>query len=63
MARIATKHGLVDVLFQRNPHLPEPHTYIRGSTRIDYALISPDLVSAVKACGYEPFQKLVRSDH
>jgi hypothetical protein len=63
MARIATNHGLVDILFQRNSHLPEPNMYIRGSTRIDYALISPDLVGAVKSCGYEPFQKLVKSDH
>jgi hypothetical protein len=63
MARIASTHSLVDILFQRNSHLPEPNTYARGSTRIDYALISPELVDAVKACGYEPFHKRVKSDH
>ncbi len=63
MARIASTHGLVDILFQRNSHVAEPNTYARGSTRIDYALISPNLAPAVKHCGYEPFQKLIQSDH
>jgi hypothetical protein len=63
MSRIAAKQGLVDILFQRNSQSPEPNTYARGSTRIDYALISPDLTDAVKACGYEPFHQRVKSDH
>jgi hypothetical protein len=63
MARIASTHSLVDILFQRNSHLPEPNTYVRGSNRIDYALITPDLLPAVQRCGYEPFQKRVTSDH
>jgi hypothetical protein len=63
MARIAAKHSLVDILFQRNFPLPKPNTYARGSTRIDYALISPELVGAVKACGYEPFHQRVKLDH
>ena len=62
-ARIASNHGLVDILFQKNSHLPEPKTYVRGSTRIDYALLTPDLTEAVKRCGYEPFQKRIKSDH
>jgi hypothetical protein len=63
MARIASQHQLVDILYQRNSHLPEPNTYARGSTRIDYALISPELTDAVSACGYEPFHKRIKSDH
>jgi hypothetical protein len=63
MARIASTHQLVDVLYQRNSHLPEPNTYARGSTRIDYALISPELTEAVTECGYEPFHKRIKSDH
>jgi endonuclease/exonuclease/phosphatase family metal-dependent hydrolase len=63
IARIVTAHGLIDILFQRNSHVPEPHTYARGSIRIDYALISPDLVTSVNRCGYKPFHKRVHSDH
>jgi hypothetical protein len=63
MARIATKHGLINILFQHNYHLPEPTKYVCGSTHIGYALLSPDLVGAVNFCGYEPFQKLVKSNH
>ena len=63
MARIASTHGLVDILFQRNPTETEPRTYARGSTRIDYALISPDLTPAVNYCGYEPFQQRITYDH
>jgi hypothetical protein len=34
-----------------------------NATRIDYALLSPDLVGAVQLCGYEPFQQRIKSDH
>ena len=63
IARIAAKHQLVDIMFQRRPHCPEPNTYARGSTRIDYALISPELTDSVTASGYEPFHKRIKSDH
>lgn len=63
MARIAMTHGLVDILFQRNSHLSPPSTYARGTSCLDYALVSPDLVDAVQYCGYEPFQMRVQSDH
>jgi hypothetical protein len=63
MARVASNHQLVDILFQRNPDLQEPNTFIRGSTRIDYALISPELTDAVSACGYESFHQRIKSDH
>jgi hypothetical protein len=63
MARIATTHELVDILFQQNPLKQEPPIYARGPNRIDYALISADLVDAVKYCGYKPFQQRIKSDH
>lgn len=63
MTKLALTHGLVGILFQRNSHLPEPNTYVRGSKRINYALLSSDLVPAIQSCGYEPFQKMFKSDH
>jgi hypothetical protein len=63
MTHIATKHAMVDILFQCNSCLPEPNTYAWGSTHIDYVLISLKLAGKVKACGYEPFHKQVKSDH
>jgi hypothetical protein len=62
-ARIAAKHSLVNIMFQQNSHAPEANTYSRGSTRINYALISPDLLATVKSCGYEQFHKRIKSDH
>ncbi len=63
MARIASAHGLMDILFQRNTNLPKPNTYAHRSTCIDYALISPDIAESVKLCGYEPFQYRFPGDH
>lgn len=64
MALIASTHRLLDILFQQNAHMPEPHMYAWGSPIwIDYALIMPDLVKAVKWCRYKPFQKRVKLDH
>jgi hypothetical protein len=50
-------------LFERNPDTPEPATYARGLTRIDYALVSPELADAVAASGYKPFHQRIKSDH
>jgi hypothetical protein len=63
MAQIASKHQLIDILFQRNSHLQEPHTHACGSTCIDYALISPKLTNTVTSCGYELFHQRIKSDH
>jgi hypothetical protein len=35
----------------------------RGSTRIDFALISPDLIPAIQRCGFLPFRLYINSDH
>jgi exonuclease III len=60
MARIASKQGLLDMLFQQNSQSPEPNRYACGSTRIDYALISPKLTATVKSCGFESFQQKIK---
>jgi hypothetical protein len=54
---------LLDIWKQRIPHHKEPSTYIRGSKRIDYTLISRQLSPAVEAVGYEPFYYTTSSDH
>ena len=54
---------LVDILSTIHPHTSELPTCDRGSTRIDFALISPDLVPAVQRCGYMPFRQYIDSDH
>jgi hypothetical protein len=63
MTNICQDLALVDVMETRHPHLPEPVTYIRGSTRIDYFLILADLMPSVRACGYNPFHCRLKSDH
>jgi hypothetical protein len=55
---------LIDIWKQKFPHITEPHTYIRGSRRIDYNLISQELSRAVAAVGYEqPFHYTLPTDH
>jgi hypothetical protein len=45
------------------PHLTEPAAYLRGSCRIDYALLSPELLMSVATVGYEPFHYTTPTDH
>jgi hypothetical protein len=63
LQQISQQCQLLDIWKQRFPHLIEPSTYIRGSKRIDYTLISRDLSSAVTAVGYEPFHYTSATDH
>jgi hypothetical protein len=53
----------LDIIGQRHPSTKLLPTYIRGTKRLDYALITPELEPAVKRCGYLPFQSHFRSDH
>lgn len=55
--------GLVDIIGQVHPAALGVPTYLRGTTRLDFALISRDLISSVKSCGYLPFNSNFRSDH
>lgn len=54
---------LVDIFSNLHPQTDVLPTFERGSTRIDFALISPDLVPAIARCGYMPFRLYVESDH
>jgi hypothetical protein len=55
--------GLIDIHVHRHGTEDEPATYTRGKTRIDYILISPDLVEFVSAAGILPFKTFTKSDH
>jgi hypothetical protein len=53
----------MDIIGYRHPSTKALSTYIRGTKRLDYALITPELEPAVTTCGYLPFQSHFRSDH
>jgi hypothetical protein len=54
---------MVDILSTLHPTTSVLPTCDRGSTRIDFALISPDLVPTIRRCGYLPFRLYIDSDH
>jgi hypothetical protein len=54
---------LVDIIGHVHPSAMGVPTYLRGNTRLDFALISRDLLSSITACGYLPFHSNFRSDH
>jgi hypothetical protein len=62
LTRLCSECGLVDIVATN--HVPmEFATHSQGSTVIDYILVAPDLLPAVKSCGYEPFNVNILSDH
>jgi hypothetical protein len=63
LQHISQQCQLLDIWKQRFPTHAEPSTYIRGSKRIDYTLISRDLSNAVTAVGYEPFHFTSATSH
>ena len=62
MTRLCTQCNLVDPILTLSGET-EFATYIRGTTVIDYILVSTDLMPAIKRCGYEPFQAHFVGDH
>jgi hypothetical protein len=62
ITKLCSGCGLVDIVASTHPPT-EFATCSKGTTVIDYILIAPDLLSAVKACGYEPFNANILSDH
>jgi hypothetical protein len=54
---------MVDILSTMHPTTSDLPTCDRGSTRIDFALISPDLVPTIRGCGFLPFRLYIDSDH
>jgi hypothetical protein len=63
LQQISQQYQLLDIWKQKFPQRAEPSTYIHGSKRIDYTLISRELSPAVVAVGYEPFHYTSATDH
>ena len=63
MNTIATTCGLADLFAVRLGASSMPATYQRGSKRLDYVLLSPELIDSVQAAGYDPFGYRLPSDH
>lgn len=61
MSSICVKYHLHDAFSQVHPDMPAFTTYIRGSKRIDYMLISNDM--QLVALGYNQFYEIYNSDH
>jgi exonuclease III len=59
----ANQCNLIDVWKRCHNTIPEPNTYLRGKTRINYVLVSPVIVNAVQSIGYEPFHHMAATDH
>eukprot|EP00980_Cylindrotheca_fusiformis_P017822 scaffold5640_cov132-Cylindrotheca_fusiformis.AAC.1 len=54
---------LIDIIGRCHPSTQQLPTYIRGSKRLDFVLITSDLIPAVRKCGYLPYHSHFRSDH
>ena len=63
IADICHELHLVDIHKHRHPQQESPHTYIRGSNCIDYALCTRDILPAIRHSGYLPFNHHLISDH
>jgi hypothetical protein len=57
------QHELIDPHTYLHGTADQPPTYIGGSTRIDYFLVSPDLIPYVSQAGIIPFNGYYESNH
>jgi hypothetical protein len=62
MTKICLNLGLVDIL-QNHHDTEDTPTYVRGTTRIGYALATLHVTAACTSCGYEPFEYRFTGDH
>jgi hypothetical protein len=62
-AKLCEEHELVNIFAARHPNIEEFSTYIRGTKRMDYYLVSRDIIPAVTAAGYKPYHYCTTSDH
>jgi exonuclease III len=63
MPRVAAAGGLIDLMQERLGH-SSFQTHIDGSKRIDYVLVSPCIMEACQAAGYDAFKtRFSKSDH
>ena len=54
---------LVDPMATYHDLNQEPSSYARVPNRVDYMLVTKDLLPFITACGYDPFNENVFSDH
>jgi endonuclease/exonuclease/phosphatase family metal-dependent hydrolase len=62
-AKITSEFQLVDVIGHFHSVRNEVSTHARGPNRLDYVFCSQSLLPAVVACGAEPFNQHIFSDH
>lgn len=62
MTRLCSECNLRDPFFEMHGHTTFK-THISGSQCIDYCLVSPELLPAIEAVGYEGFNMRILSDH
>ena len=62
-AKITSKFDLVDIHRHYHSIKHEVPSYARGTDRIDFVFCSSAILSAVQACGVEPFNQHIFSDH
>lgn len=64
LTKLCSECKLKDVIFGKHGRgSNEFSTYARGNRCIDYILMDEDLIPATQACGYEPFNVHIMSDH
>lgn len=63
LATLVMTCGLVDPLAYQHSMRRFPATYNRGKSRLDYILVSAQLLPAVQRSGILPFQSIFISDH
>ena len=55
--------NLHDAFLHLHPNHPTFSTYKRGTKRIDFAFLSPNLLPHLRYCGYLPYSDGLNSDH
>jgi hypothetical protein len=62
-ASLCGQYALVDILDSLHPTQASVPSYARGSTRLDYILVTPDLLSYVDTAGLNHYHEFYPSDH
>ena len=64
IAKLANTCGLTDLFGNQLGKTTIPSTYKRGNRRLDFALITPTVLPAIRKVGYDPFDyRGISSDH